>query len=78
MEYTEIDRLVERYWEKHYFRQAAYAVFDRERILFQNAVGGSGADAVFDLASLTKLYTTTILLSYIAVSYTHLTLPTIA
>lgn len=65
MEYTEIDRLVERYWEKHYFRQAAYAVFDRERILFQNAVGGSGADAVFDLASLTKLYTTTILLSYI-------------
>ena len=64
-DYAEIDRLIAGYQKDHYFKQAAYAVFDREGILFQNVIGGINADAVFDLASLTKLYTTTILLRFI-------------
>ncbi len=62
-DYDKLDRLIEGYQKEHYFKQAAYAVFDREGILFQNVIGGINADAV--LASLTKLYTTTILLRFI-------------
>ena len=64
-DYTNINKLIEVYQKKHYFKQAAYAVFDREKILFQNVTGGLNVEDMFDLASLTKIYTTTILLRYV-------------
>ncbi len=58
-------RLVQSFAEQGYFQAASFAVFDRQRILCQGACGDAVPETVFDLASLTKLFTATILLKLV-------------
>ncbi len=44
------------------FADAAYAVFDRERLLLSGSCGRASADTWFDLASVTKLFVSTAIL----------------
>lgn len=60
--YDKIDELIRQYGEQNYFTQAVYALFDRDGILHLGTFGGAGEEAQFDLASLTKLFTTTLIL----------------
>ena len=60
-----LSKLVGSFAEQGYFAQASFAVFDRERVLCRGACGGAAAETAFDLASLTKLFTTTILLKLV-------------
>ena len=55
-------RLLEGFRAQGFFAQAAFAVFDRQGVRAQGGCGGAGPETVFDLASLTKLFTTTVLL----------------
>ena len=57
-----LGELLEEYRKEAFFREASYAVFDRKGILCEGTCGGISSKTVFDLASLTKLFTTTLLL----------------
>ena len=57
-----LDRIVEKYHKEGYFTQASYGVFQRDKISFLNTCGGADAGTSFDLASLTKIYTTLLIL----------------
>lgn len=57
-----LSRLIESFAARGYFPQASFAVFNRQGILCRGACGGASPETVYDLASLTKLFTTTILL----------------
>lgn len=60
-----ISRLVQSFVERGCFPAASFAVFDRKGMLCQGACGNAEPETVFDLASLTKLFTTTILLKLV-------------
>nr|WP_318683883.1 serine hydrolase domain-containing protein [uncultured Acetatifactor sp.] len=57
-----LDSIVEKYRQKGYFTQASYGVFQRDKISFLNTCGGADRGTSFDLASLTKIYTTFLIL----------------
>lgn len=61
-----INEILQKYAGQGYFTQAAAAVFHRKGICLRMTFGGIAPDAVFDLASLTKLYTSTMLLQILA------------
>lgn len=63
--YQGIETIIEKYRAAGYFKQAACAVFDRDGILYTCGAGGADENSVFDLASLTKIFTTTIILKLI-------------
>lgn len=63
--YDKIDELIRGYGEQNYFTQAVYALFDRDGIIHLGTFGGAGEEAQFDLASLTKLFTTTLILKLV-------------
>ncbi|MBR1684889.1 MAG: serine hydrolase [Clostridia bacterium] len=54
-----IENLTERYVRAGYFPQVNVRVFDRERSLLTVSQGDQGEDALFDVASLTKIATAT-------------------
>ena len=58
----ELEDILNRYSRAGYFPAACVRVFDREKTLAVACVGGIGEDAVFDVASLTKIATATQLL----------------
>lgn len=59
---TLFHNILQEYKEKEYYADAALAVFHRGGVCFKTSVGDAAPDSVFDLASLTKLFTTTELL----------------
>lgn len=61
-----INEILQEYAGQDCFTQAAAAVFHRKGICLRMTFGGIAPDAVFDLASLTKLYTSTILLQILS------------
>lgn len=63
--YNQIDEFIRGYGEQNYFTQAVYALFDRDGIIHLGTYGGAGEEAQFDLASLTKLFTTTLILKLV-------------
>ena len=58
----ELTRILQQYAEEGCYSNAVIAVFNRERVCFRLTYGETSPESVFDLASLTKLYTTTVLL----------------
>ncbi len=63
--FLETDKLIEQYHQKEYFPDASYAIFSTDKILHQGVCGRAASDTWFDLASLTKLYTSTAVLKLI-------------
>lgn len=63
--YQCVDEIIEKYRAAGYFKQAACAVFDKDGILHTYGAGGADEKSLFDLASLTKLFTATIILKLI-------------
>lgn len=61
-QYQRFIALLEEFQEQGSFTQAAFAVFDRQGVQVLGDCGSVGADTVFDLASLTKIFVTTALL----------------
>lgn len=62
LSFLQTDELVERYHRENYFPDASYAIFSAKGTLHQGTCGSATKDTWFDLASLTKLYTTTAVL----------------
>ena len=60
--YERFTRLLEHFQDQGCFAQASFAVFDRQGVRVRGDCGGAGLEAVFDLASLTKVFVTTALL----------------
>ncbi len=60
--YERFTRLLEHFQDQGCFAQASFAVFDRQGVRARGDCGGAGLEAVFDLASLTKVFVTTALL----------------
>ena len=58
----ELTRILQQYAEDGFYSNAVIAVCNRERVCFRLTYGETSPESVFDLASLTKLYTTTVLL----------------
>lgn len=63
--YEGIEQIIEKYKAAGYFKQAACAVFDKDCILYTCGFGGADEKSLFDLASLTKIFTTTIILKLV-------------
>lgn len=55
--YEEAVNLLRQYHSQKFFRDAVLYVFDKDRILERLYLGQAGQDTWFDLASLTKIYT---------------------
>lgn len=58
----ELKIILQKYKEKDYFADAVLAVFNQRGLCFQACAGNALPESVFDIASLTKLFTTTSLL----------------
>lgn len=63
--YKNIGEIIEKYRAAGYFKQAACAVFNKDGILYTYGAAGADEKSVFDMASLTKLFTTTAVLRLI-------------
>ncbi|MED9958786.1 MAG: serine hydrolase domain-containing protein [Christensenellales bacterium] len=62
MDFAEMDSLLETYRQRGYYPSAVCQVFDREKTLYHRAVGDVSPDTWFDLASVSKIICTTMLL----------------
>lgn len=63
MDFSMIDGILEAYRARGYFPGAVCHVFDAHKTLYRTAVGGVADDALFDLASVSKIICTTMILS---------------
>ncbi len=61
-DFDRVTTILEGYREKGYFPSAVCQVFDKERILYHHALGEARPDSWFDLASVSKVLCTTMLL----------------
>jgi len=61
----EIDSVVKYYYEKDYFPSAVIKIFDEKNVLYEKSIGDANIDTMFDVASLTKIVTSTIILNLI-------------
>ena len=63
MDFNRIDSILEDYREKGYYPSAVCEIFDKEKTLYHKAFGDAAPDTWFDLASVSKIICTTMLLS---------------
>ena len=63
MDFNRIDSILEDYREKGYYPSAVCQIFDREKTLYHKAFGDASPGTWYDLASVSKIICTTMLLS---------------
>ena len=61
----DLDSIVKRYIDEEYFPSAVVRVFNADNIYYEEAFGDVNTNTLFDVASLTKIVTSTIVLSLI-------------
>lgn len=62
MEFDRIDRILEDYRERGYYPSAVCQIFDKEKTLYHKSFGGASPHTWFDLASVSKIVCTTMVL----------------
>lgn len=60
-----LDKIVKKFMDQEYFPSAVIRVFNQDQVYYEETFGGVNIDTIYDMASLTKIATSTMILNLI-------------